>query len=170
MSENRPSNCSHCAKPSSIHLTQIVDGEVKKLSLCQDCPHAEKATSVEAVDIVEPSKAIGKPIAHGIRSIGAGLTCPKCGFKQETFKEFGRLGCPACYDVFASQLQSVFQKAHKGVTHRGKRPAKYAMTVSREEIEALKQELQAHVEKEEYEEAAALRDRIWELEGRGVAE
>jgi len=168
MSENRPSDCSHCSKPSTIYLTQIVDGEVKKQNLCQNCPHAAKATSADSVDIVEPSKEAPKPIVHGIRSIGDGLACPQCGFKQETFKEFGRLGCPSCYDVFGDQLQSVFQKAHKGVTHRGKRPAKYAHLVSQEEIDALKEELQAHVAKEEYEAAAALRDRIWELEGKIV--
>ncbi|OUW15397.1 MAG: hypothetical protein CBD18_08940 [Opitutales bacterium TMED158] len=166
MSDSRPNSCSQCSKPSSVYLTQILEGQVKKLSLCQNCPHAAKAQAVETVGIVDPSKAGAKPFTQGIRSIEGGLSCPNCGFKLETFKEFGRLGCPTCYDVFASQLKSVFQKVHKGMEHRGKRPTGCEASVSQEEIEALKRELQERVDKEEYEEAAALRDRIWKLEGR----
>ena len=94
------------------------------------------------------------------------MSCPKCGFNQESFKEFGRLGCPTCYDVFASDLEAVFRKAHRGVEHRGKRPVKHAKSVSQEEIEALKRELEERVASEDYEQAAVLRDRICELEGR----
>ena len=166
MPDKRPTNCSHCTKPTTIHLTQIVDGKVKKLNMCQQCPHAMKATEAGSIDIVAPSKSTGKAIVHGIRPVGKGVTCPKCGLTQETFKEFGRLGCPTCYDVFATELEAVLRKAHRGVEHKGKRPAKLAQMVSDEEIAALKRKLQESVEVEDYEQAALLRDRIMEIESR----
>ncbi len=134
--------------------------------MCQGCPHAAKASEASSIDIVGGFKVPSKPIVHGIRAIGKGITCPKCGFTLESFKEFGRLGCPICYDVFAFELEPVFRKAHPGVLHKGKRPGSCTETVSKEEIESLKRELQERVEKEDFEEAALLRDRIWELEGR----
>lgn len=166
MSDQRPSKCSHCANPATIHLTQIVDGEVKKQDLCQQCPNAAKINEAGAIDIVGVSKFKNKPIAHGMRAIGKGLACPKCGFTKQSFEEYGRLGCSICYDVFATELEPVFRKAHPGLEHKGKRPAKHARTVSPEEIEALKRKLQERVESEDYEQAALLRDQIWELEGR----
>ena len=160
MSEKRPSECSHCAKPSTVHLTQIVGGEVKKLDLCADCPMAKAVEDAGSMDIVEKSNV---PL---LRPIGKGQACPKCGFTQESFKELGRLGCPSCYDAFATGLEPVFQKLHKGTTHKGKSPNKTIEPALREEIEALKRELQERVDSEDYEQAAILRDRIWELEGR----
>ena len=166
MPEQRPSNCSKCANPETIHLTQIVDGEVEKQNMCEQCPHAAKVGQSNSIDLVSGPKPKTKPIVHGIRAIENGLCCPKCGFSQKSFEQFGRLGCPACYDVFADILKSVFQKAHPGVKHKGKRPQ--ATPVSPQQIEALKRELQECVDSENYEKAAEIRDRISELEERLV--
>ena len=158
MSEKRPKQCTHCAHPSAVYLTQIVGGEVTKLDMCANCPMARELSDKGAFDIV------GKPSKPSSSKAGKTEACPKCGFTKETFKEFGRLGCPACYDAFASSLEPIFRKLHKGVSHRGKSPAKSDAAVTKEEIESLKQQLQEHVKREEYEQAALLRDRIWELE------
>jgi len=58
------------------------------------------------------------------------------------------------------------KKAHRGTSHKGKRPAKFEPAFSLEEITALKNELKERVAREEYEKAAELRDRILELEAR----
>lgn len=166
MSDKLPIGCTECEKFKSVHLTQIVGDDVKTLHLCNDCPLAKDAANIETVDIVYSVKPSLKSGDSEIKSIGRGLSCPKCGFTQESFKEFGRLGCPCCYDVFASSLDAVLRKAHRGVKHKGKSPANFEPPVDVEEINALKEVLKKHVDREEYEKAAELRDRIWELESR----
>jgi len=166
MPEQRPSNCSKCTKPATIHLTQIVDGEIAKQDICGQCPHAARIGQADSINLVSGPKPKPKPIVHGIRAIEKGLCCPKCGFSQQSFEQFGRLGCPACYDVFADLLKPVFRKAHPGVEHKGKRPQK--TPVSPQQIEALKRELQQCVNSEDYEGAAEIRDRISALEERLV--
>ncbi len=166
MSSPLPSSCANCANPKNVHLTQIVGDELKKLSLCASCPAAQGAAQVGALNIVCESNPKLALDASAIQSSDKTIACPNCGFTQESFKEYGRLGCPACYDAFASGLDPVLKKAHKGTEHRGKVPAGYKAPVTREEIEALKTALQKHVDREEYEEAAQLRDRIWEMESR----
>lgn len=126
----------------------------------------KEVTSVGAVNIVCEANPSIELSTNGIKSMEKGPSCRECGFTQDAFKESGRLGCPSCYDVFSSTLETVLRKAHRGVRHKGKRPLKSEAHVSLEEIEALKTELEEHVAKEEYEKAAELRDRIWELEAR----
>ncbi len=164
MSEKRSSKCGNCPSPATVHLTQIVGGEVKKMHLCEQCAQAKDVSETGAFNIVgkvKPSvKKTGQP-----RSFTASLACPKCGFTQESFKEAGRLGCPTCYEVFELELEPVLRKLHRGTKHKGKAPIGFAAPVVQEEIEALKRELQEHVEREDYEKAAVVRDRICELEG-----
>ena len=164
MPDKRPSNCSKCTNPATIHLTQIVDGEIEKQDMCEQCPHAAKIGKAEFIDLVSGPKPKTKPIVHAIRSIENGLCCPKCGFSQSSLKQFGRLGCPTCYDAFAQDLESVFQKAHLGVKHKGKRPR--GAPVSSEQLEVLKREMQQCVDNENYEGAAEIRDKIEQLEAR----
>jgi len=166
MSEKLPEGCATCANEKTVHLTQIVGGSVNKLDLCEACPWAKKVATVEAVNIVCEAKPELELSGGGLKSIDRGLVCPECGFTQESFKESGRLGCPSCYEVFSSSLETVFRKAHRGLTHKGKVPAGFEIVASPEEIALLKQELQEHVDREEYEKAAELRDRILELETR----
>ena len=81
--------------------------------------------------------------------------CPACGYSLDTLQKTGRLGCGVCYERFAGPLQAALLESQKGLVHRGKRPARKNAT--REELE---REMQYHVGRENYEEAARLRDRI----------
>jgi len=166
MSDKLPIGCAGCAKAKTVHLTQIVGEDVNKLDLCHDCPLTKKVASVEAVNIVCDINPKVEPASSGLKSTEKGIECPQCGFTQDTFKETGRLGCPGCYDVFSSTIDTVLKKAHRGTSHKGKRPAKFEPAFSLEEITALKNELKERVAREEYEKAAELRDRILELEAR----
>ncbi len=166
MSDKLPIGCAECAKAKTVHLTQIVGGDINKLHLCSDCPLTKEVTSIGAVNIVCEADPAIELSSNSIKSIEKGPSCPECGFTQDAFKESGRLGCPSCYDVFSSTLESVLKKAHRGVSHKGKRPTKFEEPVSEAEIAALKTELEEHVAREEYEKAAELRDKIWELEAR----
>ncbi|MEM9161414.1 MAG: UvrB/UvrC motif-containing protein [Verrucomicrobiota bacterium] len=168
MSEKRPDKCSHCKKPASIFLTQVIDGKVAKVAFCDSCPEGKEAQQSLDVNIVgkaSPKYELPKPSLN----LSSGSKCPHCGFGQDDFKELGRMGCSRCYDVFADKLSPILGKIHEGTQHKGKvpgrEPEEMAITVSPQEISDLKNRLQEHVQKEEYEKAAEVRDRIKELEG-----
>ena len=77
----------------------------------------------------------------------------------------GILGCPNDYDVFGQALASVIERAQDGKTHHiGKAPGEVAeLDPVRQERLRLQRELHDAVEKEDYERAAELRDRLGEL-------
>jgi len=86
------------------------------------------------------------------------VTCSACGYSLETLQKTGRLGCGVCYEKFSTPLQAALMESQRDLVHRGKRPAR--KRASREELE---NEMQHHVDRENYEEAARLRDRITKM-------
>ncbi len=166
MSNKLPKDCSDCPSSKTVHLTQIVGGAVEKLAVCSACKLASEADSPETIDIVCEMTVPTVPLGEGAKAKNSGLACPSCRFTEDAFKEFGRLGCPHCYEVFSSGLEPALRKAHRGTQHKGKFPEEKEHPVDPAEIEALKLSLKAHVAREDYEKAAELRDRIWELESK----
>jgi protein arginine kinase activator len=158
----KPEQCGNCKKPATIHLTQIVNNQVHKVDLCEDCPFKKGVTDPEGFSLGE---FLLKP---GVLTIGAGeaVTCPGCGFAPIDFKKHGRFGCPQCYETFKGMLKPMLANMHKDVIHRGKVPDRALTRVSiRRKLEELEEGLQAAIEEEAYEEAARLRDEIRILRG-----
>ncbi len=88
-------------------------------------------------------------------------TCPKCGIDSTSVLKNGILGCPDCYDLYVS----LFPFLAATQTDQGKMP--YSRRKKREkdrEIAELRRQIKQAVEKECYEQAASLRDRIKALE------
>lgn len=50
------------------------------------------------------------------------VLCERCGTSLRGFRESGRLGCPACYTAFRSQLQPMLQQIHGRTQHAGRQP------------------------------------------------
>lgn len=48
--------------------------------------------------------------------------CSKCKMTFEEFKRTGYLGCPSCYETFASQMDPVFTRTQMGKKHIGRKP------------------------------------------------
>ena len=48
--------------------------------------------------------------------------CSKCKMTFEEFKRTGYLGCPTCYEAFASQMDPVFTRTQMGKKHVGRKP------------------------------------------------
>ena len=49
-------------------------------------------------------------------------SCSKCKMTFEEFKRTGYLGCPTCYEAFASQMDPVFTRTQMGKKHIGRKP------------------------------------------------
>lgn len=158
--------CDICSKnEATVHLTEIINNEVTKLHLCENCAR-EKASEMEEhfglADLLGGLADFGVQVEPGEMSK---LKCPNCGFTYMDFKKIGRLGCGECYDAFKKNLAPLLKRIHGSDQHYGKAPLKAQKAVKvRDDIQGLRTRLQKAVEMEEFEEAAKIRDQIKELE------
>ena len=166
--------CGVCNKREAIvAFTHIVDDVKQTLLLCQQCAN-EKNIKVQVAPAAQAKEApvlvkeIKIELAKLAGAEGDGeVRCQTCAMSYEEFKKIGRLGCPHCYDAFASQLERLLKRIHGDNRHRGKGPLEAAQSTGAvDELERLREELAQAVAEEAFEEAAQLRDRIRVLEGK----
>lgn len=160
--------CQCCKqKDATVHLTQIVDNDVKKVDLCEGCAKEKGVNDPAGFSMADLLLGLGaaQELDPAAEAKGAQLKCPNCGFTQADFKKSGRLGCSECYDVFAEGLESVLKPMHKGTVHKGKVPsALREKNDLQEKLSALKRDLDTAVSREDFERAAILRDQIRAME------
>jgi protein arginine kinase activator len=152
--------CQRCQEQASVHLSETVDGRRRELHLCGPCARKAGVVLPEAPPDLALDKVVqGLIVAHVGELVGelAQLTCPDCGLKFMEFRARGRLGCPNDYGVFASGLLPLVQRAHGATRHVGKvarrRPAGGNKL-------RLRTELRAAIAREDYEQAARIRDQL----------
>jgi len=160
--------CQECGKrPASLHFTKIVNGEKTELHICESCAR-ERGELVPGT----PSGFSIHNLLSGLLDLEAGgakavqaVRCDTCGMTYSRFSKIGRFGCSDCYKQFADKLDPLLKRVHGNTAHVGKVPKRAGGKVkARREIDRLKQELQSRIEREDFESAARLRDRIRELE------
>lgn len=156
--------CDVCkSNEASVFLTQIVDGKMQKVNLCDSCSKAkgvDDPTGFALADLL-----LGLGAAQEIEKGGGSQKCPVCGFSQADFKKTGRLGCAYCYETFAEGLGSLLKAMHKGTSHVGKLPARLAAHMERDaQMKTLQKDLEKAVSEENYEAAAQIRDQIRQIE------
>jgi protein arginine kinase activator len=156
--------CDVCkTNQATVFLTQIVDGKMQKVNLCESCSKEKGVTDPTGFALADLLLGLGA--AQEIEKGGNLHKCPACGFTQQDFKKTGRLGCAVCYETFAEGLQSLLKAMHKGTLHFGKIPARLAQSLQLDaEMQNLHEELEKAVGSEDYESAAELRDQIKHLE------
>ena len=156
--------CTACSKPSVYHVTILHEGDVKELHFCES--HFHEYMSRPSDDTSDPTEAMEKDLFAGIpleqetEEIEE-LQCPHCGITFSEFRKEGRFGCPQDYDVFREKLLPLFENIHNAIDHHGKIP-KHAFEESDSQIQVIKlrRDLSDAVEKENYEDAAKIRDEI----------
>lgn len=160
----KPLKCDLCDESATVHLTQIVNNQIHKIDLCESCAEQKGITDPNGYSLadllVKPSDGAEEPT----EAIEGGLVCDECGYTQREFKKTGRLGCEYCYRTFESLLSPALAGMHKGERHRGKVPARAAEQKTYEDrLNSLESYLQVAIQKEQYEDAARVRDEIIEL-------
>ena len=146
-----------------MHLTEIVNGQMKKIDLCEKCAKEKGVTDPQGFALADLLLGLGA--SSEMDSAGPELECSTCGFTQVDFKKTGRLGCSTCYTVFSEPLEGMLKQMHKGTQHIGKVPkALRAQLDITKQQDQLNEQLQKAIEMENYEEAARLRDHLKELE------
>ena len=166
--------CNLCNKnQATVHLTEIVDEQMSELHLCDDCAK-KKSMQMEQQfglsDLLAGLVDYGKQVGSAEKGAPP-IQCSRCSLTYEDFRKIGRLGCSECYTSFAKYLGPLLKRIHGASLHVGKTPSSYVEPVSPRGQKSktldyleLKQKLQLAIEKEEFEEAARLRDAIKEAE------
>lgn len=162
--------CSNCGEREGVvSLTQIVEGDVRTVSLCAKCA-AEKGieTGVGVADTplggflaaLQDSTDADAPLTAALE-----LRCRGCGATLRDFRETGRVGCAECYRTFDAPLRELLRRLHGSTHHTGNRYGSLepAGRVAESALE-LREQLRRAVEAEEFELAAQLRDRLRERE------
>lgn len=161
--------CERCnLNDATVHITKVVGGSRQELHYCESCARIQ-----ENIDFETPFTATNF-LANLIDSIQSSpikvnyiktTTCSKCGMNYGKFKQTGRVGCDECYHSFEEKLMPLIKRVHGYDQHTGKIPGKASGTVRlRREIDAARKELQIVLDREEYEQAVGLRDRIRDME------
>lgn len=157
----RPVECSHCKKPIKVVYKEIVDQTITCTEMCADCPVLQQklhgSTPVAPSDSSEP-----------------GLLCGNCHTTLESVKTGNPLGCSECYAVFGDVLvtqlidsNSIPARLRKSLSykraqaiHVGKSPTKGVEVAASSKLLALSEALNEALKRENYEQAAWLRDQI----------
>lgn len=152
--------CDLCAKPATVHLTQIVNNKIHKVDLCESCAQAKGVTDPNGFSLAD---LLLKASLNPEQPPG-NLRCESCGFSQQDFKKTGRFGCPACYQAFAPLIEPMLDSMHRGTSHVGKVPQRALERRSLyEKLTQLETELDKAIKSERYEDAARFRDEIQQV-------
>ena len=161
--------CLKCTKPAVLHITDIQEGEVHELHLCESCAQEYMFQQHETQDDDEDTSFLSDSEGSSsdeLRQLDK-LACPQCETTFKTFRKEGRLGCPYCYDAFYSELLPLLENIQDTplAKHVGKFP-KRTPHGSRERYQLiqLRNHLRLAIDEENYEMAAELRDEIQQIE------
>lgn len=161
---DRPLECTECKKTIAVRYTEIVGGNITHTSMCADCPELKKRLYG-----MQQHKA-GISIGEG----GANLACGNCGTTLDAVRIGSRLGCSTCYEVFGEALIADMLNANKIPArlsankkslplHIGRTPLEAPLINPSLRLLALNEALTETLQREDYEQAALLRDQIKEL-------
>lgn len=169
----RPVECSHCKKPIKVIFKEIVENSISCTEMCADCPIFQQKLHGQSLTL---------PAREGLTETEAGLCCGNCRTTLESIKMGNPLGCSECYAVFADVLISELSATNKiparikkdSLTkktqplHIGKTPNKPLTIPASSRLTALNEALNEALKKENYEQAAWIRDQIKALTEKGA--
>jgi protein arginine kinase activator len=155
--------CQKCHNPATLHITEVLgEGQFEELHLCDQCANkylyepqqkGSKGAGSEGIAESEETAALNQ------------RECPQCGIKFVEFRNTGRLGCPHDYQEFREELTPLLENIHGETRHVGKTPRRLPQNKQTQtELIQLRNRLKQAINKEDYEDAARLRDQIKTLE------
>lgn len=159
--------CEMCGKEeATVYYTEIVGGKMVELHLCEQCAK-KKGLGKE---LAKSTFSLADLLAGMAEELGDAeedkdLRCASCGLSYGEFKKAGKLGCASCYQVFRQNLLPLLRRIHGSTHHSGKiiSGGKGDLQTKRE-IADLRKELRRAIDREAFEDAARLRDKIDERE------
>lgn len=169
---DRPEECTgHCKRPVKIIYKEIVGNALTVTEMCTECPVYEQKLHGQ----------IKASATEGLAEGEAGLCCGNCRTTLESVLTGNPLGCAECYPVFSDVLiteliseDAVPSHIKKSVSakktqplHIGKSPSYTQTLPTSTRLTTLNEALNEALKKENYEQAAWLRDQIKALLEKG---
>lgn len=146
---------------ASIHFTEIINNEVMKLRLCEECAKTKGVSLPKGfghfhiANLLAGLSDLTEEMGHPQK--GKIPVCPVCGTTFEEVRTSGMLGCASCYEAFSLHLAPLLKRIHPAARHTGKYPKRLSPALDEN---MLRRELQEAISREEFEKAAKIRDRL----------
>lgn len=175
--------CEKCNNnEATIHLTEIVKNVKTELHLCEQCARRAGVNSRVSNFSLTLHDMLSFIDLEELKNNSTDVSCGNCGLSFSEYKKSGMLGCPRCYLDMGAHLLPSLKSLYGFEYHTGTTPSHYIepdgnknilLTPKSEipetpeeasQISELQKKLDAAVSREQYEEAALIRDRIRELE------
>ncbi|MBI3211369.1 MAG: UvrB/UvrC motif-containing protein [Simkania negevensis] len=158
--EERPLECATCQRKVEVTYHKLIQGVKNSFYCCSTCPHLRKKLGETPLDINNLSSSV----------------CNHCHTSLESISKGQPVGCFECYKVFEKEIldyltatKKIAFNPHLSVEkkssfHVGKSPEESFNQSLAKRLEAFHQSLSEALVKENYEQAAWLRDQIEELQ------
>lgn len=167
--------CERChAHPATVHMVQVVNGHRKEEHLCSEC--AEKEHVFQKEQSFFGSGFFDSPLDHffGGSMLGHLLEDP---FGTRTLEDQGGQFIEvspeklpeneSSYDRFKESIRPSFQKGKNEIlVNEPKAKEKADAPAESRELQALRKELKSCVDREDFERACEVRDKIKAIEGK----
>lgn len=161
--------CESCRdRHAQIVYTEVREGQARRMMLCSHCA---TQLGIQIQFSEQGGLDIAKLLTKTLSDLPpdeertSSLACPACSLIFSEFEASGRLGCPECYQTFMGDMTRILTAYHGACEHQGKAPRWIARRLHiRRRIRKTRENLQAAVDSELFEEAARLRDEVTDLE------
>jgi protein arginine kinase activator len=161
--------CDSCGeRDAAVHLTTIVNNEVRQQHLCEKCAAERGVETSVAKDATKHPlgdflHAVQQQLATGTTDTGR---CTFCGATMSDFRATGRWGCSRCYTQFEVSMRELLRRVHGNSRHGGRsyQAPQPELDEKATILGELKERLRRAIESEQFELAADLRDRIRVME------
>lgn len=156
--------CDRCGQnEASMHFINVENGVANEVHLCGECA-AQTGNMPDTFSLTDWFSSFLPPQERTQKR------CSKCGSSLADIQKSGFAGCQQCYTDLYDEMLPMLSAIHGATEHVGSGPKnrlkEYIEPVEQEanEIEDLRAQLNSAVSDENYEQAAALRDKIKLLE------
>lgn len=161
--------CERCnQRNATVHLTHVVNNSKSEMNVCEYCARELQQEAFGAGMNFNLHNLLGGLMFNEYNpsvKLQKDISCEKCGTSQRQFAKGGLLGCSHCYDSFDDKITPLVKRIQGTAMHTGKVPKRTGGKARiNKEIRTLKSAIQQHIENEEFEKAAELRDKIRSLE------
>lgn len=156
--------CQSCNKNiATTHIKTVINGELTEYILCSEC--AQKLGYLNPFGSFEGTfeNFLGSFLGNNLHQgyLPDTKRCDKCGSSFEDIVNTGKVGCENCYKIFYDKMIPSIERLHGNTKHVGKvslgASSKAKLT---SEIEKKKLLLKEAIDKQEFEQAAKIRDQI----------
>ena len=161
--------CDDCKQNAvSVHITQITNNQKVDKHLCNHCAKKYGNLGFALNSQVSVHDFLKNMFSHSSTADTvpkASTACKNCGMTYQDFSRSGKFGCSVCYSSFGNRIEPLLRRIHGGTAHTGKIPRRAGGELEiRQRLKKLRHDLERHIEQEEYEQAAQVRDQIRTIE------